>query len=160
MTHTMNKSTLDKGLVDLTVNCSSLRNLRPETQGRNLEAGTVPEVMEEYCLLTCSPCFAQPDFLYNPWPPTQGCTGHSGLNPPIAINNQENAHRLSYRLIWYITFLNCGSLLPYDLICIRMKRKKNLANDYNKKNRPLIKESVTFEKPSSSTTLEGPYDRE
>lgn len=55
MINAMNKCTLDKGLIDLTVNCSPSRNLRPETQDSNLEAGTVPEAMEEYCLLTM-PC--------------------------------------------------------------------------------------------------------
>lgn len=37
--------------------CSSVKEVRAGTQGRNLEAGTEAEPMEECCLLACSTCF-------------------------------------------------------------------------------------------------------
>lgn len=41
----------------------SLKKVRERTQGRNLEAGTEAEAIEEHCLLACS-CLAQPIFFY------------------------------------------------------------------------------------------------
>lgn len=43
-----------KGLIHLTTCSLSSREARAGTQGRDLEAGTEKEAMEEHCLLTCS----------------------------------------------------------------------------------------------------------
>jgi hypothetical protein len=42
-----------KGFIWLTCNCPSLREVKAETEGKNLEAGTEAEAMEELCLLAC-----------------------------------------------------------------------------------------------------------
>lgn len=49
----------------------SLRKVRTGTQGRKLVTGTSAEAIEECCLLTCCPWFAQPAFLYHLTLPAQ-----------------------------------------------------------------------------------------
>ena len=91
-----------KGLVKFTISHrnSSSKEVRVETQGRNMEAG----VMKEPCLLT-----------FSPWLPillsyiTQnhlsiGGSTHSGLGHPTLVINQKNSHRLAYRPSYGVIF--------------------------------------------------------
>lgn len=57
-----------KGLFKLALpgNSPLLRELRPETPGRNLKTETKIETMEEWCLLACSFTHAQLTCLYIP----------------------------------------------------------------------------------------------
>lgn len=62
------------------------------TQGKGLEAGTEAEILDEYQLLTWSPCLVHPDFLYYPGPVPKSGLIVSELDPPTFIINQENDH--------------------------------------------------------------------
>lgn len=60
-----------------------------ESQGRNLEAGSDAEAMEEYCLQACSSWLAQPSsYRTKDHQPRDGTT-HRGLGPPIFIINKK-----------------------------------------------------------------------
>jgi hypothetical protein len=61
------------------------------SHGRNLQAGTEAEAIEEHYLLSCSSWFVQTTFLYIPGPPGQGSTTHRELGSSISsVINQEN----------------------------------------------------------------------
>ena len=63
--NTMTKSSLGgAGLFLSTVYSPSSGEIRSGTQGRNLEAGTQAESVEELCSLACSSQLAQPAFLH------------------------------------------------------------------------------------------------
>ena len=64
------------------------RKIKVESQGRNLEAGTEAESVEECCSLDCSPWLAQPAFIYNPGPSAQGW--HYPQWDGSFYTNQEN----------------------------------------------------------------------
>lgn len=66
-----------------------MREVRAGTQGRDLEAGTEVEAIEDHCLMACSSSPAQPAFLYSLRPPAQGDAAHNGLSLPTSIINQE-----------------------------------------------------------------------
>lgn len=92
-----------KGLI------SYYRQVKAETQGKSLNAGTEAEAMEERCLLSslsagCSVCF-----FHTPGTPAQGGTAHNGLGPPISIINFK-MHRLACRLFLWRHLLKCDSL--------------------------------------------------
>jgi hypothetical protein len=59
------------------------------SQGRNLEAVTEAEAMEESYLLACSSWPARPAFLNNPKTSATNTT-LIGQGPPTSITNQEN----------------------------------------------------------------------
>ena len=63
-----------------------------ELQGRNLEAGTEAEAMEEHCLLVCSPWLTPSAFLYNP-----GLSVQSWHCPKSLI--KKMFHSLAYKPI-------------------------------------------------------------
>lgn len=66
-------------------------------QGRNLEAGTEPEAMDEHCLLAWSLWLAQPDFLS---PVQGGGVTYSDLGPLSGQSSVKTmSHRLAYNLI-------------------------------------------------------------
>ena len=76
MRHHSRKEDGKGGFVCLTLlyHCSSLKEVRTRTQGRNLEVGADAEAMEERCLLplVCSVCFFIKPRTY----------GSSGMVPP------------------------------------------------------------------------------
>jgi hypothetical protein len=51
----------------------TIKEVRAGAQGRNPEAGTEAEAMEECCLLDCSPWLSQRAYLYSSESPAQGC---------------------------------------------------------------------------------------
>lgn len=60
--------------------------VRPGTQGRNLQSGTEAEAVKAHCLLTCSDCF-----LIAPKTTSRVGTTHSDLGPPPKqIINEKN----------------------------------------------------------------------
>lgn len=88
-----------KGLFQLSSYNPSLWEAK--AQGRNLEAGTEAESMEEaaYWLVPGSHSVAQAHIASNT--PT-----HSGLSPPIAISSQDHARELPHRLFQWRSFLS------------------------------------------------------
>lgn len=79
-----------KGSSHLTGHSALQREVKTESQGKNLEARAATETMEEQCLLFCLLLLAQLAFSYKPEAPTKGwhfpqCSG------PSHINNQQNS---------------------------------------------------------------------
>lgn len=64
------------------------------SQGRNSRQELEALTMEECCLLACFPWLAQLPFLYNPRPPAQISTTHSGPGPstPPLIKNMPHSY--------------------------------------------------------------------
>lgn len=92
----------------------SPREVRAETQGRNLEAEAEAEATDECCLLAFSPWLAQPACLYNL---PRGATIHSELNPPPYLSSVKKMPPLAWSLassLWSFHFLNNISLCSVD----------------------------------------------
>lgn len=70
------------------------KEVRAGAQGRNLEAGTAREIVEEPWLLLRSPHLSQSAFLYHQDQTHSGNTNLSELGPPLSIINQENCSTL------------------------------------------------------------------
>lgn len=96
------------------------------TQGRNTDAGTETEVMEEYSSLACCLCLSQFAFYK-----TQNHL--SKMAPPIVswtllwqMLIKKIFHRLAYRAIWLRHFLSWGLLFPHDPhLCWVDKKRPN-----------------------------------
>lgn len=66
-----------------------LKEAKAGTQDRNPEAGIEAEVLEECCVVTCSPWFVQPGSLYSPAALPRSDAAPSKPGPLRAIINQE-----------------------------------------------------------------------
>lgn len=69
-----------------------LREGKPETKGRNLEAGIQVETTEELCSLTCSFWLSQFTSLHNPGTPAQDNATCPRIMPP----NCSRPFQISY----------------------------------------------------------------
>ena len=93
-----------KGFVWLTLphHCSSLKEVRTGTQGRNKEAGADAEAMERGCLLACTACFSIEPRITSPGvaPSTMAwALPHQSLTKSVP-------YRLAYSPILWRHFLN------------------------------------------------------
>lgn len=70
------------------------REVRAETQGKSLEAGTESETIEG---LACPLCLAQPVFLHILGLPAQVAAPTSGLGPLTSVINEENVTQTCLR---------------------------------------------------------------
>ena len=78
------------------------------------------EIMEECCLLACSPWLVPLVFYTTQDHLPMNGTTHSGLSPPISIINQENASHAGLTNSLKEAFLN---LFPDDLPCLGLISK-------------------------------------
>lgn len=76
-------------------------------QGRDLEAETEGEAMEEHDLLACASWLAQPGFLDNSESPALGwhCLPTSRVGSPTSTPHQEDALQSCLQGIWWNHFV-------------------------------------------------------
>lgn len=92
----------------------SPREVKTGTQGRNLEAGSDAESMEECCPLDCSPWLTQPASYTIQDHLSKGGTTHNMLGPPTVLLILKMPYRLAYKPTPWKHFLYQDSFLPDD----------------------------------------------